>query len=122
MAKAGMMVGERRSQPRVTLSRSIQPPGAGRTASRSGLAQCGTADWGLAQDAVRPGRDVRELPCGEKGEERSPPSGHAVGWRAGGNCVAMASVRSAAAVGELERVGPGACGLITAGTAATLQT
>ena len=106
MTKAGKRDGERRSQLRVTLSRSIQPPGAGRTASRSGLAQCGTADWGLAQDAVRPGRDVRELPCREKGEERSPPSRHAVSWRAGGNCVAMVSARPAAAVGEPERVWP----------------
>ena len=43
-------------QTRVTLSRSIQPPGAGHTAPRGGLAQLETAASGLTQDAVRPMR------------------------------------------------------------------
>ena len=46
MVKARMRVGGKRSQPRVTLSRSIRPPGAGHTMPRGGLAQFGTTDWG----------------------------------------------------------------------------
>ena len=108
MVKAGMRVGERRSQPRVMLSRSIQPPGAGHTAPGGGSAQLGTTGWRLAQDTVRPGCNVWELLCQGEGEERSLPNGHAVSQHAGGNCLAMASVRPVAAVGEPEHVGPAA--------------
>ena len=108
MVKDGMRVGERRSQPGVTLSRSIQPPGAGHTAPRGGSAQLGTTDWGLAQDTVRPGCNAWELLCQGEGEEGSLPNGHAVSQRAGGNCVAMASVRPVAVVGELEPMEPAA--------------
>ena len=86
------------------ISRSVGLARRGAYYAQGGLAQFGTTGWGLAQDAVRPGCNVRELLCKEKGEERRRPSGHAVSQRAVGNRVAMVSVRPVAAVGEPERI------------------
>ena len=49
---------------------------------------------GLAQDAVRPGCNVRGLLYEGKREERNGTIGCAVSQRTGGKCVAVGSVRS----------------------------
>ena len=62
----------------------------------------GTPDWGLEQDAVRPGCHSWGTLRGGIGEgngmQRSPANGYVVRRRTGGNCAATVSVRPADSV------------------------